>query len=249
MEHKPSTNDSWTWKDLIIILAGIAAIFVFVILILVIAVMLSDADPDQFSQPTFAQSLGLAALEALALIGGVYIFGIRRKGFSWDAVGLRPTTWNWIFVTSVVTIIIIPIVSVITLLVILALGQPLENPQLDFLMPEDLTVFNAVAMIILAGFVAPFGEELLFRGVFYTLLRGKWSILPSVLLSSFIFGLIHGNIAVGFTGFLLGIVAAIIFEYSKSLWTSILVHSINNSARIALLYILLLFGNSIGIEI
>ncbi|MGB3700279.1 MAG: CPBP family intramembrane glutamic endopeptidase, partial [Anaerolineales bacterium] len=64
----------------------------------------------------------------------------------------------------------------------------------------------------------------------------------SVFVSSFLFGLIHGNIAVGLTGFLLGIVAAIVFEYSKSLWTAVIVHSINNSLKIGLLYVLVLLG-------
>ena len=97
-------------------------------------------------------------------------------------------------------------------------------------------------MLLLAGFVAPLGEELLFRGVIYTFLRERWGIWLSVLLSSFLFGLIHGNLAIGVTGFLLGVVAAIVYEYSKSLWTAVIVHSINNSLKIGLLYLLVLIG-------
>lgn len=244
--HKPITH--WNWKDLLIIIAGIAAIFVVIALLVVVVLILANINLEQLRTPTYTQSLGLASLEALALIGGVYFFGIRRKGLDWDAVGLRSTSWYWLSIAAVVTIIVIPIVSVITLLVLLALGQSLENPQLDFLLPGDLSLLNAFYMIILAGVVAPFAEELLFRGVLYSMLRKKWSVFPSVMLSSFVFGLIHGNIAVGLTGFLIGIVAALVFEYSKSLWTSVVVHVINNSARIALLYLLLLlFGDSLTI--
>jgi membrane protease YdiL (CAAX protease family) len=118
----------------------------------------------------------------------------------------------------------------------------MENPQLDFLLPEGLSASNAILMLLLAGFVAPFGEELLFRGVLYTFLRERWGVWIGVFVSSFLFGLIHGNLAVGLTGFLLGIVAALVFEYSKSLWTAVIVHVINNSFKIAMLYLLVLLG-------
>lgn len=247
LDPDPKSHYFWSWKDLIIIIAGIAAIFVVVVIVLFAAFYLLNISIDEINQPTFIQSIGLVALEALALIGGVYIFGIHRKGFSWGAVGLRNTTWNWVIATSLITIVIIPIVSLITLVLILLLGQSFENPQLEFLLPEQLSPASAILMIILSGVVAPFGEELLFRGVFYSLLRGKWSVIPSVLLSSFLFGLFHGNLVSGFTGFLLGIVAALVYEYSQSLWTSVIVHSINNSTRIALLYILVLLGYTMNI--
>jgi membrane protease YdiL (CAAX protease family) len=60
-----------------------------------------------------------------------------------------------------------------------------------------------------------------------------------------IFGAIHGNLAVGLTGFLLGILTAIVFEFSQSLWTAILVHAINNTAKIGLLYLLVSLGFSV----
>ena len=118
----------------------------------------------------------------------------------------------------------------------------MENPQLDFLLPDGLSAMNALFMLILVGFLAPFAEELLFRGVIYTFLRERWGIWLGVLVSSLIFGLMHGNLAVGVTGFLLGIVAALVFEYSKSLWPAVIVHVINNSLKVSLLYILVLLG-------
>ncbi|MGW8143708.1 MAG: CPBP family intramembrane glutamic endopeptidase, partial [Anaerolineales bacterium] len=129
-----------------------------------------------------------------------------------------------------------------TLLWFFLSGQPFENPQLEFLLPDGLTTIDALLMLFLAGFAAPFGEELLFRGVLYTMFRERWAIWISVISTSFLFGLIHGSVAVGLTGFLLGIIAALVYEYSKSLWTAILVHAINNSLKIGLLYLLIKLG-------
>ena len=236
----------WSWKDLFIVLLGIAGIFIIGIIIYAIFLGWRGANPEDLIKPTVAQTLGLAGLEAFALICGIYLFGIRRRGLGWGAVGLRPVSTSWILIASVATLIAIPIVSLITILAYFALGQPLENPQLDFLLPEGLSAFNALAMLFLAGFAAPFGEELLFRGILYAMLRERWGIWIGVLVSSFLFGLIHGNLAVGLTGFLLGILTALVFEYSKSLWTAVLVHTLNNSIKIGLLYLLVILGYSVG---
>ena len=236
----------WSWKDLFIILLGIAGIFIIGIIIYAIFLVWRGANPEDLMKPTVAQTLGLAGLEAFALIGGIYLFGVRRRGLSWDAVGLRPVSTSWILIATVATLVAIPIVGLVTILAYFVLGQPLENPQLDFLLPEGLSAFDALAMLFLAGFAAPFGEELLFRGILYSMFRERWGIWLGVLVSSFLFGLIHGNLAVGLTGFLLGILTAIVFEYSDSLWTAVLVHTLNNSIKIALLYLLVVLGFSVG---
>jgi membrane protease YdiL (CAAX protease family) len=236
----------WSWKDLFIILLGIAGIFIIGIIIYAIFLVWRGANPEDLMKPTVAQTLGLAGLEAFALIGGIYLFGVRRRGLSWDAVGLRPVSTSWILIATVATLVAIPIVGLVTILAYFVLGQPLENPQLDFLLPEGLSAFDALAMLFLAGFAAPFGEELLFRGILYSMFRERWGIWLGVLVSSLLFGLIHGNLAVGLTGFLLGILTAIVFEYSNSLWTAVLVHALNNSIKIVLLYLLVVLGFSVG---
>jgi len=197
---------------------------------------------DEILQPTISQTLALTALEAIALIIGVYLFAIRRKKLDWFAAGIKSTTWSWVAVSVAVTLVLIPIVAVVTLVAIFLSGQPMENPQLDFLLPEGLSALDAFLMLLLAGFIVPFSEELFFRGILYTFLRERWGIWVAVFISSFIFGLIHGNFAVGLTGFLLGVTAALLYEYSKSLWTAVIVHVINNSLKIALLYGLVLLG-------
>lgn len=244
-QEKISARYLWRWRDLLIILIGTGFFLIGGVLVFMLIFIAMGNTPDDLLEPTVSQTLGLTALEALALVGGVYFFGLRRRGLTWDAVGLRSTSSIWYVISVVVTLMVIPIISLVTLLWFLIIGQPFENPQLDFLLPEGLTTIDALLMLFLAGFAAPFGEELLFRGVLYTMFRERWAIWISVIASSFLFGLIHGNVAVGLTGFFLGIIAALIFEYSKSLWTAIVVHSINNSLKIGLLYLLVKLGVNI----
>ena len=233
---------TWKWIDLFLILAGTVLIAFFMIAIFGVWMYFRGADPSALSEISIEQSLGLATLESIALIGGVYFFGLLRRRYRWDRVGIKPVSNQWLGISLILAIVAIPLTAVITILVMLAAGLPLENPQLEFLLPGDLTDLSAFFMLLLAGVIAPFAEELLFRGVFYTMLKERWGIWPGVLISSFVFGLVHGNFAIGLTAFLLGILLAIVFEYSQSLWTAVLIHAINNSSKLALLYILLKLG-------
>jgi len=238
----PPQNFTWKWADLFWILLGTGLIFLLGLTLYILSLGKGGFFPQKLSQPTMELSLVLAALEAVSLIGGVYLLGIRRRKQGWEAVGLRPAKRHWILIATIITLIAIPLISIITILLFLVFKYPLVNPQLEFLLPEGFTQLGALGMLILAGVLAPFGEELLFRGVFYPLLRDRVGVWPGVLLSSLIFGIIHGDITVGLTAFLLGIILALVYEYSRSLWTSILVHAINNSAKIALLYLLIKLG-------
>jgi hypothetical protein len=205
---------------------------------------LAQLAPGETLQPTIEQTLALAALEAVALVGAVYFLGMRRRGVTWTGIGLRPVSWLWIGIVTVVTLIAIPLTGLLTILILMALGRPLDNPQLDFLIPEGLSWVSAAGMVLLGGVAAPFAEELVFRGVLYPLLRNRWGLWPGVLASSLIFAVIHGDIAVGVTAFVLGIILALVFEYSRSLWSAVLVHVLNNSLKILLLYILVALGFS-----
>lgn len=229
---------SWSLKDLLVIIGGIVFLLVTGFGILGLILQVWDTGSNQILQPTIVQSLIVAGMEAIAFLGGVYFFGIQRRRTGWASVGLKRASLSWLAIAFVTTSLAIPITGLITLIVMLALGMPLENPQLEFLLPEDITGVQAFGMILLAGVIAPFGEEVLFRGVLYQYLRDKWGVFAGVILSSLIFGLIHLNLAVGLTAFLLGILLAVFFEYSRSLWTSVLIHAMNNSARIALLYLI-----------
>ncbi|UCE00893.1 MAG: CPBP family intramembrane metalloprotease [Chloroflexota bacterium] len=235
----------WRWRDLILILLGTFLFLVVGVVLFVTIELIRGVKPEDLMQVSVAQTIWITALEAIALTAGVYFFGLKRKGFGWDVVGLRSTSPYWYFIAIIATLVIIPIISLVTILVFYLIGEPLENPQLDFLLPEGLSTLDALLMLILAGFAAPFGEELLFRGVLYRMFRERWGIWIGIFLSSLLFGIIHGNFAVAITGFIIGVVAAIAFEYSRSLWTAIIIHAINNSLKIGLLYLLVKLGISI----
>jgi uncharacterized protein len=243
----PSSQHTWKWVDLIFILLGMAGFLFLGVFLFGGLFSLTGAGIEDLLEPTIAQSLGLAALEAIALVGGVYLLGMRRKKISWRELGFRSLSRRWLLVTLLISAIAIPLSGLVAVLIMQLLGLPMENPQLEFLAPEGFTWTGLIGMILLGGLAVPFAEELFFRGVLYNFLRERWGVWPGVLISSLIFGAVHGHIAVAGTAFVLGIILGLIYEYSRSMWAPVFVHAINNSAKIVLLYVLIAFGYSLGI--
>ncbi|HEY3196915.1 MAG TPA: type II CAAX endopeptidase family protein [Nitrospirales bacterium] len=76
---------------------------------------------------------------------------------------------------------------------------------------------------------APLVEEVAFRGVLYATLRTKMSMAPAALLSAGMFAVVHGYGTIGLASvFWSGIIWAVAYERTRSLWPAILAHGVNN---------------------
>jgi membrane protease YdiL (CAAX protease family) len=248
MEHDredqaPSQNDQlWNWVDVLLMVVASG-------LILLLGVALANYLLTDFSlvsgsqaQPSLAFNAGIAALEAIALLGGVYLFGLKRRHYDWAEIGFHGTESIWWWSAVLLAFIFIPLLGLISLLIQMALGQPAQNPQLPFLLPENYSWTGALAMLVFGGIIVPIAEEVLFRGVIYRWLRDRWGVWIGVIVSALVFGALHGEISVAGATFVMGLALAWIFERSQSLWPPILIHILNNSLKLLALYALLASG-------
>ena len=241
-----STAVFWRFTDVVWITLGAVAILLLGVLALRLGLKQLPGGIGLSQQPNIWVSAAMGALEAIALIGSVYYLGVRRKSTGWQAVGLRPAPSPWIWIAVGISILVIPLAGLIAAAIQLALGQPVQNPQLPFIAPQGFSWFGMLSMFLLGGILAPIGEELFFRGVIYQWLKRGIGVWPGILVSSLIFGAAHGDLAVGGAAAVLGMVLAGVFEASGSLWPSITIHILNNSVKILLLYALLAFGVNLG---
>lgn len=84
------------------------------------------------------------------------------------------------------------------------------------------------ALLIVAVFVAPFCEEVFFRGfVFPGLLRGM-PLIWAIVLSSLIFAIAHGDPGSFAVLFIIGLALAFVRLRTKSIWPAIALHTLNN---------------------
>lgn len=88
---------------------------------------------------------------------------------------------------------------------------------------EMLTGGGIIAMITTI-IAAPLVEEITFRGVIYSRLKGGMPMFAAMLLSSWVFGMMHGEVIWVIYAALLGLLLAWVFEKYRSLTASIIVH-------------------------
>lgn len=236
---KPTPAFRWKWLDILLI-ALYSVFFIFLGTWLLNLVYKSDLS-SQTNLP-LGYIVGLTALEGAALLSGIYLLGVRRKHVFWQDIGFRPPEQRWIKWAVGIALLLIPVVGLIALAIQMMLGLPLENPQLDFLLPQQFNWLGAIAMVLLGGVIIPIAEEAFFRGVLYTWMRQYAPAWAAILLSSMIFGALHGDISVAGATFVMGIILAWFYERSNSLWAPITIHILNNSIKLMLLYFLLASG-------
>ncbi len=229
----------WKWTDILLI--GLTSSLIIVLG----AWGLAEYFQPQINQQTglpLLYTAALTALEALGIILGIAVFGIWRKKLSWKDIGMQPAGTAWLLWAGFTAVLFIPIIGLIAMAIQIALGLPMENPQLEFLVPKDLTWYGILGMVFFGGFVVPVAEELFFRGVLYRWMRQFMGMWVAIVVSSLIFGLLHGDIAVAGATFVMGIILAWFYERSGSLWAPITIHIVNNASKLILLYVLLVTG-------
>ncbi|MDE3723972.1 type II CAAX endopeptidase family protein [Nocardiopsis sp. N85] len=90
-----------------------------------------------------------------------------------------------------------------------------------------------VALLLFALVVAaPAGEEALMRGLVYPLLRRRWPVVVSALVSSVVFAALHGNPVQIAVALPLGMLLAFVYEHVGRLWPVIALHALFNLASV-----------------
>jgi len=90
-------------------------------------------------------------------------------------------------------------------------------------------------MILTAVVVAPICEELLFRSFLYTILKKHTGFIFAVVSSALLFSVIHGSVKAAIPLFVIGIILAVAYELSGSVWTNILIHAAFNLINVLMM--------------
>lgn len=97
--------------------------------------------------------------------------------------------------------------------------------------------YEYILAFITLVIVAPFAEEILFRGYLYGKLKQIAPIWLAVLFTSVLFGFVHGAWNLAFDTFALSIVLCLMREITGNIWSSILLHMIKNGIAFYILFI------------
>jgi len=114
-------------------------------------------------------------------------------------------------------------------------GDGLQETVKLLLESKDPLVLGLVAVGVCVG--APLAEEVVFRGYIYAAVKRFTNIPFAVIFSGLLFGAVHGNLLALLPLTILGIVLALAYEYTGSLWAPIAIHFCFNAATVAVQFI------------
>ena len=100
---------------------------------------------------------------------------------------------------------------------------------------ELMESFNVWLVLLIISVLAPIVEEYIFRGFMYEGLASIFGVVPAIICSSLLFGIIHFNLSQGLYGFFAGIFLAYVKYSYKSLKYTIIMHFLMNLSSIIFL--------------
>jgi len=215
----------WTFRELIKLL-----VLSLIIVPLGIEVLLKEFFKNIFENNLYAGTL-IGLVMAIVFTLGVYLIALRPKRLSWKSVGIRffpKSYWKWIVVWTVINIAL----SLIILILMDLFYIEMENSKTDSL-ESNITWFTFSVGFISAAIISPIYEEIFYRGFLYKWFRLKWGIGKGMLLSSFIFTIVHiptfNTLPVNFIG---GVIYAWTYERSGSIIPGIIIHGTFNGIAV-----------------
>jgi membrane protease YdiL (CAAX protease family) len=174
----------------------------------------------------------------------IYVRLIMPGAVTWSELGLRPLPLAYVLRmglgAGLVGLLIIDVIEALLSQVGL---QPNQLQQFEFVLSEGPVAF--ALLLVLAGIVAPFVEELFFRGFVFGFYRRRQALWVAYVVSSVLFTVLHldpskmnvqqmGGLSVGI--FLLALLLAWLYQHTGSLYPGILAHALNNSTAVILFY-------------
>jgi len=166
----------------------------------------------------------MLAMLALFFISSLVALVIAVAPMGWralPALGFRPARF-WTIVLGAVGALIVSVA-------VSQLGEPEGVKQaLDVARTPSLFVASLVVMALLA----PLVEEMVFRGLLYGWVAGRWGSLIAWIVSSILFAAAHIEPAHALLVLPLGLWFGWLRQRTDSLWPSLVAHIVNNGLAV-----------------
>lgn len=200
-------------------------------LLIALAFLLQSLEAEDAGDPLYDPALAVGGAIQYAILVLIAVGIARMFPRPLSALGLRRFRSRWLWTSFGVVIL--------TVVVSLALEPVLHGGEEQGLAPDNWEPEHATAFVlnsILIVLVAPFAEELFFRGVGVRVLT-VFGGTAAILLSGIVFGLVHGILGALPALALFGIGLAWIRLRSGSVWPGFIAHSVYNGLGILFLII------------
>lgn len=236
-----------TIVDLIIsnIIAVVFAIFVIVIYMIgnpELVMKLSSEEMMEMLLPKITLPITIAC-NVIVFVIAMLVFKLGMKDESWGFTNKAFPDYT-LPGTILLAIGIYPVVNLIMAIQGVLFPDAMES-YVDLINSSGLGELSA-ASFIGAVICAPFGEELIHRGITLRILEdGDVGFAAANVIQAVLFGIAHMNIIQGIYAAVIGLVLGYIYHRTGSLWASILAHLTFNLLGLYLTELMNLFDDQI----
>lgn len=225
---------TWPYRKLDFLWAG----FVFILFAgLSLGNTMVDPDKVVFTPQVLLQSM----LFHLTLgILTVVMVAFRIHPVAW--LGLRWKNWPWVLLIAPATVVAmwlvfggLQAVGYMDWMESLGVESVQDSVKLLQTATDPLVL---VLMAVAAVLVAPVCEELVFRGYLYPVAKKYTGTWVAAVCSGLVFAAAHGNLTALLPLFIFGIVLALLYEKTGSIWAPMAVHFCFNGATVGIQFLL-----------
>lgn len=192
------------------------------------------ADPDSVR---ITWPVVVASMMVQLVIGGVILALLAPRVSLVDYFGLRWSGWRWVFLIAPAGVVatwvfagVLEATQYVKWVEGLLHESTLQESVLILQKTNDPVLL--VVMVVAVVVVAPVVEELIFRGYLFPVLKRFTDVGFGAVMSGLIFAAAHGELAALPVLFFLGVVLALIYERTGSIWAPIAVHALFNSLTV-----------------
>lgn len=184
------------------------------------------------SIPFFFQYL----IQFVILFFPLWILVINKYSASLQDFAFRKIRFGFLLKTVILCYLFYLFVSLVimSLLSYTGLELPGYEKQESYLPLFGVDTVGLIVGILMATLVAPFFEELFFRGFVYRIFTKTWPIWLGSVLTAILFAFIHFQFQSILPLFILGLVLNYSYQKTGSLWTAVAFHSLNNAIAFGL---------------
>jgi membrane protease YdiL (CAAX protease family) len=181
------------------------------------------------TDPAVAGNVGLLVSGAMGLIALAVAVLIRIRGLA--AFGFRRARPRHLIVGALLGLAAYVLGTVVAIIYMSTTGD-MENVQTSYQAAAAGGWWSLALSLVAGAIITPLGEEGFFRGVVANALLAKYGAWVGILASAFIFAVAHGINPIMSVAFVVGILTALLFRWSGSIWPGVVLHGVNNATAL-----------------
>lgn len=210
-----------------------------VVFILTIALMLGIANLISLLGENASSNLLLFISEGTIIVPAVIYIIIKKINVK-EVFKFRKIRVSTFFLSILLGFLIMPIGSFVNVLTQFFVPNTMVQAS------TTLMEGSKLVMLLITGFFAPFVEEFVFRGLFHREFEKITTPVLSIIVSAVLFGVMHLNLNQMCYAIVLGLFFAYANNCSRSIYSSVIMHTVLNTINVIMLILASLAMELVG---